>query len=115
VTYMVNGGVQAVCKSFPIAGGKTQMYIHAKMVLADYSTANAKAFIGSENFSCVSLDDNRECGIIITETAILDRLQTTYNSDWAQPSVPVTPNDTPLRACLGNPAARTQDRIKART
>lgn len=115
VTYMVNGGVNAVCKSFPIAGGKTQMYIHAKIVLADHGTPNAKAFVGSENFACVSLDDNRECGILVTEAAILDRLQTTYNSDWTQPSVPVTPNNTPLRACLGNPAARTQARIKART
>jgi cardiolipin synthase A/B len=115
VTYMVNGGVDAVCKYFPIDNNTAQMYIHAKMVLADYGTANAKAFVGSENFACVSLDDNRECGILVTESAILDRLQTTYNSDWAQPSIPVTPNDTPLRACLGNPAGRTQDRIKART
>jgi len=115
ITYLQSGKVNAVCKSFPISGGKAQMYIHAKMILADHGTAKAQAYIGSENFSCVSLDDNRECGILVTESAILDRLQTTYNSDWAQPSVPVTPDNTPLRACMGNPAGRTQDRIKSRS
>jgi len=114
LTYLQSGHVNAVCKSFPIAGGKVQMYIHAKMALADHGTAKAQAYIGSENFTCVSLDDNRECGILVTEPAILDRLQATYNSDWAQPSVPVTPDNTPLRACMGNPAARTKARIKSR-
>jgi phosphatidylserine/phosphatidylglycerophosphate/cardiolipin synthase-like enzyme len=116
ITYLQNGHVNAVCKSFSFVaqGVKCQMYIHAKMALADYETPNAQAYIGSENFSCVSLDDNRECGIIVTEPAILDRLQTTYNSDWAQPSVPVTPDNTPLQPCLGNPAERTKARVKAR-
>jgi cardiolipin synthase A/B len=115
ITFMNNGGVNAVCKSFPIAGGTGQMYIHAKMILADNGTASAQAYIGSENFSCVSLDDNRECGIIVTEPAILSRLQSTYNSDWAQPSVPVTPNNKPLSACMGSAAARTHARVQARS
>ena len=117
ITYLRNGQVNAVCKSFPftVFGVQQQMYIHAKMVLADYRTPNAQAYIGSENFACVSLDDNRECGIIVTEAAILDRLQATYDADWAQPSVPVTPDNTPLAPCLGNPAARTTARIKARS
>jgi phosphatidylserine/phosphatidylglycerophosphate/cardiolipin synthase-like enzyme len=106
VTYLQSGGVNAVCKSF--------LYIHAKMVLADYGRPNAQAYIGSENFSCVSLDDNRECGIILSESDILARLQSTYNSDWAQPSVSVTPDNTPIKACQGNPAGRAQARQKAR-
>ena len=116
ITYLQSGKVNAVCKSFPITvqGVQNQMYIHAKMVLADYATPNAQAYIGSENFSCVSLDDNRECGIVVTEPEILDRLQSTYNSDWAQPSVPVTPDNTPLQPCRGNAAARTKARLKAR-
>jgi len=85
--------VNAVCKSF--------LYIHAKMVLADYGTPGAQAYIGSENFSCTSLNDNRECGILIGEPAILDRLNATYASDWAQPSVSVTPDTTPLTSCSG--------------
>jgi phosphatidylserine/phosphatidylglycerophosphate/cardiolipin synthase-like enzyme len=107
ITYLQNGGVSAVCKSF--------LYVHAKMLLADYGTQNAQAYIGSENFSCVSLDDNRECGIIVSESAILDRLQSTYNSDWAQPSVTVTPDNTPIAACLGDPAGRAQARQNARS
>jgi phosphatidylserine/phosphatidylglycerophosphate/cardiolipin synthase-like enzyme len=93
VTTLQAGGVNAVCKSF--------LYIHAKMTLADYGTPNAQAFIGSENFSCVSLSKNRECGIIVTEPAILARLNAAYTSDWAQPSVTVTPDTTPLMPCSG--------------
>ena len=116
VTYMQSGHVNAVCKSFSFAvkGAQYLMYIHAKMVLADYGTPHAQAYIGSENFSCVSLDDNRECGILVTDAAILQRLKSTYESDWAQPSVPVTPDSTPLQACQGNPAARTKTRVETR-
>ncbi len=106
ITYLQSGGVNAVCKSF--------LYIHAKMVLADCGKPNAQAYIGSENFSCVSLDDNRECGIILSESEILARLQSTYDSDWAKPSVTVTPDNTPIKACLGDPAGRTQARRNAR-
>jgi len=97
VTTLLAGGVQAVCKSF--------LYIHAKMALADYGTPQAKAYIGSVNFSCTSLDKNRECGIIVSEPTILDRLNTTYTSDWAQPSVTVQPDPTPLTPCSGGAAA----------
>ena len=106
ITYLQSGGVNAVCKSF--------LYIHAKMVLADYGNPNAQAYIGSENFSCVSLDDNRECGIILSDPAILARLQSTYDADWAKSSVTVTPDNTPIQACLGDPAGRAQARRNAR-
>ncbi|MFZ0959680.1 MAG: phospholipase D-like domain-containing protein [Terriglobia bacterium] len=99
VTTLQAGGVNAVCKSF--------LYIHAKMTLADYGTSNAQAFIGSENFSCVSLTKNRECGIIVTEPAILARLNTTFTTDWAQPSVTVTPDTTPLTPCKADSTAPT--------
>jgi phosphatidylserine/phosphatidylglycerophosphate/cardiolipin synthase-like enzyme len=105
VTTMLKGGVNAVCKTF--------LYIHAKMILADYGTSIAQAYIGSENFSCVSLDKNRECGIIVTDSAILSRLNTTYTSDWAQPSVTVTPDNTPLTPCSGGTTASTKTRKKS--
>ena len=104
VTTLQSGGVNAVCKTF--------LYIHAKMILGDYGTSNAQAYIGSENFSCVSLTKNRECGIIVTESAILDRLNTTYQSDWAQPSVTVTPDTTPLTPCSGESIAPTNTQKK---
>ncbi len=97
ITYLQNGGVNAVCKSF--------LYIHAKMTLADFGTANAQAFVGSQNFSCVSLTENRECGIIVTDAAILTRLNSIYASDWAQASVAVTPDSTPLTACNADSGA----------
>jgi phosphatidylserine/phosphatidylglycerophosphate/cardiolipin synthase-like enzyme len=106
ITYLTGGGVSAVCKSF--------LYIHAKMVLADLGQATAQAYIGSENFSCVSLGENRECGILVTEPAILQRLESIYNSDWTQPDVATVPDDTPLTACAGNRAARTEVRIAVR-
>ena len=107
VTTLLNGGVTAVCKTF--------LYIHAKMALADYGTANAQAYIGSENFSCTSLDKNRECGIIVSESAILDRLNTTYAADWAKPSVTVTPDTTPLTPCSGGAAAPSKTTKPAKT
>jgi hypothetical protein len=42
---------------------------------------------------------------LVTESAILDRLNTTYASDWAQPSVTVTPDTTPLTPCSGGTTA----------
>jgi len=106
IAYLTSGGVGAVCKSF--------LYIHAKMILADMGQAAARAYIGSENFSCVSLGDNRECGILVSEPAILQRIESTYNSDWKQPDVATPPDNSPLTACPGNPAARTEVRTAVR-
>jgi hypothetical protein len=60
------------------AGGKVTgytdpngFYIHAKAIIADYGTATAKIFLGSENFSDNSLNDNRELGLIITDPAVM--------------------------------------------
>jgi phosphatidylserine/phosphatidylglycerophosphate/cardiolipin synthase-like enzyme len=106
ITYLTAGGVSAVCKSF--------LYIHAKMILADMGQAAAQAYIGSENFSCVSLGDNRECGILVSEPAILQRIESTYNADWQQPSVSTAPDTSPLTPCAGNRAARTEVRTAVR-
>ena len=55
------------------------LYIHAKMILAD----NARAFIGSENFSSGSLLNNRELGILITDGATVGSLEQAFQKDWA--------------------------------
>jgi cardiolipin synthase A/B len=101
ITYLQSRGVRAVCKAFSIstAHGTVPIYIHAKVVVADFGTASALAFVGSENLSCESLNDNRECGILVRESAILDRIEATFESDWAQASVTVTPDTTPLTPC----------------
>ncbi len=55
-----------------------QLYIHAKIIVVD----NKEAFVGSENISAQSLDQNRELGILVSDPSILNRLQTTFQYDW---------------------------------
>ena len=72
------------------AGGKvtgysssTGFYIHAKTVIADYGYSTAKAFVGSENFSSGSLNDNRELGMITTDSGVVTGLETTFAADFS--------------------------------
>jgi phosphatidylserine/phosphatidylglycerophosphate/cardiolipin synthase-like enzyme len=53
-------------------------YIHAKIVLAD----RQRAFVGSENFTATSLDQNRELGIIVTEPTAIARIQAVFDEDF---------------------------------
>jgi phosphatidylserine/phosphatidylglycerophosphate/cardiolipin synthase-like enzyme len=59
------------------------IYIHAKVILADYGMSSARAFVGSENFSNASLTENRELGLITTDPGILTSLHTTLASDFS--------------------------------
>ncbi len=59
------------------------LYIHAKVILADYGTSHASAFLGSENFSTTSLNKNRELGLITDDGTLLSSLNTTLASDYA--------------------------------
>ena len=60
------------------------LYIHAKVIIADGS----QAFVGSENFSSTSLDQNRELGILLSDPAVVAQLSSTFANDWG--------NATPL-------------------
>ena len=60
----------------------TGFYIHGKVIEADYGTAHAKVFIGSENFSNTSLNDNRELGLIISSYAVMSAIADTFASDF---------------------------------
>lgn len=55
------------------------LYIHAKMVLAD----GERAFVGSQNFTATSLDQNRELGVFLDDRANLGRLARTFEEDFA--------------------------------
>jgi phosphatidylserine/phosphatidylglycerophosphate/cardiolipin synthase-like enzyme len=55
------------------------LYIHAKMILVD----GRRVFLGSQNFSAGSLDDNRELGIILSTGAIIRSLEGTFAGDYA--------------------------------
>jgi cardiolipin synthase len=60
----------------------TGFYIHGKVIEADYGTGHARMFIGSENFSRTSLDDNRELGLIISDPAVLSAMARTFAADF---------------------------------
>jgi cardiolipin synthase len=57
-------------------------YIHAKAIEADYGKSDAKVFIGSENFSNTSLNENRELGLIISNQAIMSSIASTFATDF---------------------------------
>jgi cardiolipin synthase A/B len=66
-----SGGVRVVLMSSP--------YVHAKAIVAD----GARVFIGSENISSTSLDDNREMGIILSSRRAVSVVASTFQQDWA--------------------------------
>jgi cardiolipin synthase A/B len=59
-------------------------YIHGKVIEADYGTARARVFIGSENFSSTSLNRNRELGLITAAHPILVSIARTFAADFAR-------------------------------
>jgi len=52
--------------------------MHAKMIVG-----NHLAFIGSENFTQTSLEDNREMGVLLKGWDTL-KLEKQFHSDWSQ-------------------------------
>ncbi len=58
------------------------LYIHAKVILADYGFPTASVFVGSENFSSASLTENRELGLIFNNGPILSSLNQTLSEDF---------------------------------
>lgn len=56
------------------------LYMHAKIIIVD----GTEAFVGSENISSQSLDQNRELGIIVSDSSVLNTLQQTFQRDWNQ-------------------------------
>lgn len=62
------------------------LYIHAKVIIQD----GTRAFVGSENFSSTSLEQNRELGIIVSDAPVVSALSKTFATDW-QNAAPFTP------------------------
>jgi cardiolipin synthase len=56
----------------------SHLYMHAKIIVVD----GQKAFVGSENISTQSLDQNRELGIVVSDQGVLHTLQQTFQQDW---------------------------------
>ena len=57
---------------------KKPIYLHAKMIVGD-----RLAFIGSENFTQTSLEENREMGLVL-DGRDLDTLRAQFARDWAR-------------------------------
>jgi phosphatidylserine/phosphatidylglycerophosphate/cardiolipin synthase-like enzyme len=55
------------------------LYMHAKLILVD----GRRAFVGSQNFSAVSLDANREVGIIVADQTVVAQLASVAQGDWS--------------------------------
>ncbi len=62
----------------------TGFYIHGKVVEADLGTPQARAFIGSENFSNTSLNENRELGLIVTNPSIMSAIAKVFATDFSK-------------------------------
>lgn len=71
-------GIAALKQSNITVREDPQLYMHAKIIVAD----GAKAFVGSENISTQSLDQNRELGILVSDATVLSKLQSTFQVDW---------------------------------
>ena len=71
ITTLDNGGV--------CVREDAQYYMHAKIIVVD----GTEAFVGSENISTSSLDDNREMGILLSNKTVLSTLQSTFQTDWS--------------------------------
>ena len=59
---------------------EASLYIHAKAMVID----GKQAFVGSENFSKTSLEDNRELGIIVNNPVIAQSIEHTFEEDWGR-------------------------------
>ena len=55
-------------------------YIHAKLFLVD----GARAFVGSQNMTATSLDQNRELGLVVEEPGALERIAEVFAADFAR-------------------------------
>ncbi len=77
-------------------------YVHAKLIVT-----GTRTFIGSQNFSVVSFNDNREVGIITQDARIHTQALAWFNAAWAHAtpwgqaaSTSPTPSTAPTSASL---------------
>jgi phosphatidylserine/phosphatidylglycerophosphate/cardiolipin synthase-like enzyme len=53
-------------------------YLHAKYIVVDGHVA----YVGSQNLSAGSLDENREVGVITDDSMVVSTLETSFSGDW---------------------------------
>jgi cardiolipin synthase A/B len=74
---LVKGGVHVATYS-----ASAKLYIHAKVIIADAGKSGARAFLGSENFTTASLSRNRELGLTVGTSTVIDALHKTLAKDY---------------------------------
>lgn len=72
-------GIRAIQQGSVQVKEDPKLYMHAKIIIVD----GKAAFVGSENISTASLNDNRELGIIVADSNVLNTLQQTFQQDWS--------------------------------
>lgn len=72
------GGIATISHSGVQVREDGYLYMHAKIIIVD----GQKAFVGSENISTASLEQNRELGILVADQNVLNTLQQTFRVDW---------------------------------
>jgi cardiolipin synthase A/B len=73
---------KAGVKVYTYVDNSTTLYIHAKVMVADYGFSDENAYIGSINFSTASMTENRELGQTTQNAAVLLALDNTLTSDF---------------------------------
>jgi cardiolipin synthase A/B len=74
-----SSGISAISQAGVQIKEDPHLYMHAKMMLVD----GQRAFVGSENISTASLENNRELGIFVSDQSVLSTLQQTFQQDWS--------------------------------
>jgi cardiolipin synthase len=73
----------AGCGVHLYASTTTGLYIHAKVMVADYGLSTQMVYLGSINFSIPSMTENRELGRYVSDAGIAKALNTQLGNDYA--------------------------------
>lgn len=74
-----SSGVDAVHHVGVAVKLQSSPYVHAKAIVTD----GHRLYLGSENISATSLDQNREVGIMLDNSTLAGFVEDTFTSDWA--------------------------------
>jgi cardiolipin synthase A/B len=60
--------------------------LHVRAIVRD----GADAFVGSQSLRKVEMDGRREVGVIVTDSRTVKKIQSMFESDWAEAATPVS-------------------------
>lgn len=75
VTLLKQSGIPVISTATP--------YIHAKTIVVDGATDTPTAYVGSANFTSVSIDQNRELGLVTSAASEIAKVSTAFSTDYA--------------------------------